>query len=154
MKKLRPIPLLLLFLSVLLTPLTVQGQENRERIKALKIAFITEKLELTGEEAAQFWPVYNRYEEALGELRAKKNKSLLENLKRKQLSEITSSEAKQSLEELISFHQQETALEEAFYRNLAETVPIQKVAYLQVLEAEFNQRLLERLKTVRSQRRP
>ena len=33
-----------------------------ERIQSLKIAFITQKLELTSDEAQKFWPVYNRYE--------------------------------------------------------------------------------------------
>ena len=37
--------------------------ENRfEKVQALKIAFITQKLELTADEAQKFWPVYNRYE--------------------------------------------------------------------------------------------
>ena len=33
-----------------------------EKIQSLKIAFITQKLELTADEAQKFWPVYNRYE--------------------------------------------------------------------------------------------
>ena len=33
-----------------------------EKIQSLKIAFITQKLELTSDEAQKFWPVYNRYE--------------------------------------------------------------------------------------------
>ena len=40
--------------------------KKEEKIQALKIAFITQKLELTSEEAQRFWPVYDRYE---GELR-------------------------------------------------------------------------------------
>ncbi len=33
-----------------------------EKIQALKIAFITQKLGLTTEEAQKFWPLYNQYE--------------------------------------------------------------------------------------------
>lgn len=36
--------------------------KRAEKIQALKIAFITQKLQLTSEEAQKFWPVYNRYE--------------------------------------------------------------------------------------------
>ncbi len=36
--------------------------ERTEKVQALKIAFITQKLELTSDEAQKFWPVYNRYE--------------------------------------------------------------------------------------------
>jgi hypothetical protein len=39
--------------------------ERMEKIQALKIAFITQKLELTTDEAQKFWPVYNRYEAEL-----------------------------------------------------------------------------------------
>jgi hypothetical protein len=35
---------------------------KQDRIQALKIAFITQKLQLTSEEAQRFWPVYNNYE--------------------------------------------------------------------------------------------
>jgi hypothetical protein len=40
-----------------------QGDETKaERIEALKIAFITNKLQLTPAEAQKFWPVYKQYE--------------------------------------------------------------------------------------------
>lgn len=40
-----------------------QDDNNKaERIQALKIAFITQKLQLTGDEAQKFWPIYNQYE--------------------------------------------------------------------------------------------
>ncbi|HET9055909.1 MAG TPA: hypothetical protein VFN30_03575 [Chitinophagaceae bacterium] len=42
----------------------VRAQENPEentKIEALKIAFISKKLELSPEEAQKFWPVYNQY---------------------------------------------------------------------------------------------
>ncbi len=40
-----------------------KDREGRsEKIQSLKIAFITQKLELTADEAQKFWPVYNSYE--------------------------------------------------------------------------------------------
>lgn len=58
-----------------------QDDANKaERIQALKIAFITKKLDLTANEAQRFWPVYNRYEndikEAVGE---NKNGDVIDN---------------------------------------------------------------------------
>jgi hypothetical protein len=44
----------------------VKAQDDKdkrdEKIQALKIAFITQKLELSSDEAQKFWPVYNKYE--------------------------------------------------------------------------------------------
>ncbi len=37
------------------------GDVRAEKIQALKIAFITQKLQLTSDEAQKFWPIYNEY---------------------------------------------------------------------------------------------
>ena len=39
--------------------------ENKEKLKAHKIAFITDRLQLTPAEAEKFWPVYNEHEAAM-----------------------------------------------------------------------------------------
>jgi len=38
------------------------GAKRREKVKALYVAFITQKLNLTSDEAQKFWPVYNQYD--------------------------------------------------------------------------------------------
>ena len=38
-------------------------KESREKIKALKVAYITNQLDLTADEAEKFWPIYNDYEQ-------------------------------------------------------------------------------------------
>lgn len=60
----------------------VQAQKGngREKIRALKVAFITQKLNLTPSEAEKFWPVYNQYENEIIQLRAnKKDGNVLDN---------------------------------------------------------------------------
>ncbi len=45
------------------------GDETKaEKIQALKTAFITQKLQLTPDEAQKFWPVYNQYENEIRNL--------------------------------------------------------------------------------------
>ena len=54
--------------------------QRSEKIKALKIAFITQKLQLSSAEAEKFWPVYNQYENEVRQIRAKnRNGDVLEN---------------------------------------------------------------------------
>ena len=43
-------------------------ETRAERIQALKIAFITQKLQLTSSEAEKFWPIYNQYENEIHSL--------------------------------------------------------------------------------------
>ena len=51
-----------------------------EKIQALKIAFITQKLQLKPAEAQKFWPVYNEYQDEITNLRAnRKGDDVLEN---------------------------------------------------------------------------
>ena len=55
----------LLFSFSLLLSLKLQAQEEKRpeagRIEALKIAYLTRKLNLSTDEAQKFWPVYNSY---------------------------------------------------------------------------------------------
>lgn len=58
---------LLLIIALIFSFSFVHAQDDGkgpkgEKIQALKIAFITQKLDLTVDEAQKFWPVYNRYE--------------------------------------------------------------------------------------------
>lgn len=47
-----------------------KAQNGREKIQALKVAFITQKLHLTPSEAQKFWPVYNQYDNEIMQVRA------------------------------------------------------------------------------------
>jgi hypothetical protein len=69
------------------------GDDTRaEKIEALKIAFITQKLQLTADEAQKFWPVYNQYENEIKSLQidntngpALENEEKLLNVRKKYL---------------------------------------------------------------------
>ncbi len=55
--------------------------QNGERLEALKIAYITKRLDLSPEEAQKFWPIYNQYAEELKQARKeaiRNNKSEIE----------------------------------------------------------------------------
>ena len=54
--------LLLILILTLSFNSFAQEKDRHERIKALKIAFITERLQFTEIEAQKFWPIYNAFE--------------------------------------------------------------------------------------------
>jgi hypothetical protein len=41
----------------------------KEKVEAMRVAFITNRLDLSPEEAKQFWPIYNSYRHDLAQLR-------------------------------------------------------------------------------------
>ncbi|MBZ5858087.1 hypothetical protein [Flavihumibacter profundi] len=51
------------------TSVVAQPPRDGERLEALKIAYLTKKLNLTTEEAQRFWPVYNQYMADLKKIR-------------------------------------------------------------------------------------
>ena len=56
-----------------------QQKEGGGKLEALKIAYLTKKLDLTTEEAQRFWPVYNKYTEEIRSIRKEqKQKNLTE----------------------------------------------------------------------------
>ncbi len=67
------------------------GDETRaEKIQSLKIAFITQKLQLTTDEAEKFWPIYNQYDNEIRNLNknapAIENEEKLLNIRKKYMS--------------------------------------------------------------------
>lgn len=75
---------LAILLSIFSFGVFAQQENSREgagRLQAYKIAFITNKLELSPKEAQQFWPLYNKYEDEMREARRqglKDNKNEIE----------------------------------------------------------------------------
>jgi len=70
----------MIFLFVLLTTSFSFAQpllkHKKEQIKALKVAYITEELNLNSEEAAKFWPLYNAFEDKQKEFKQEKKPRL------------------------------------------------------------------------------
>lgn len=71
--------LILLLIVGNLSGIKVQAQD-KEKIQSLKIAFITQKLQLTPDEAQKFWPIYNQYDQEIRALQLNdKNGPVIEN---------------------------------------------------------------------------
>lgn len=71
----------ILFFFTFVTSMLVavaQPPKRIEKIEALKVAYITQSLSLTAEEAQKFWPVYNSY---MSEIRTAKDKNREDELK-------------------------------------------------------------------------
>ena len=95
-----------------------QDQEKREKIKTLKIAFFTERLNLTPEEASVFWPLYNEHESAKETLRESQREQL--SARFNNLDGISEAEAQQALQQYLSMEEKEEELDKAFYLKIAE----------------------------------
>ncbi|MCS6933948.1 MAG: hypothetical protein NZM35_02205 [Chitinophagales bacterium] len=101
---------------------------HRERIEALRIAFISQRLELTPAEAQKFWPVYNQYQADLQKLR--------ENFRN------TSSQPP-TAEQQLDFEQKKLDLKKKYKAEFEACIGKDKVNRLYALEDEFRKTIQE-----------
>lgn len=77
----------LMFISVMATAVAQDGDgdgKNGGRIEAMKIAWITKKLNLSPEEAQKFWPIYNQYTQEIRKTRSEAREKKEDDLKTQQ----------------------------------------------------------------------
>lgn len=125
------------------------AEGEKQKMDALKIAFITEKLDLTSKEAEGFWPVFNRYDKEAKTLRKKQRESSRTFM---QKATSTEQEADKFLNEQLALKQQEVDLLKKFIPEFKKVLPLPKVARLLSLEQEFKMQLLHKLKDRRGPR--
>ena len=121
------------------------SQESKsDKVEALKIAFLTDKLELTSKEAQTFWPLYNEYNSKMEKLR-KSKKSDFDELKNKG-ENLTDKELETFINEVFNSKQKELDLQKEYYEKYAKVLPIKKVALLYQAENQFKRELLRKIK--------
>mgnify|MGYP005615414997 CR=1 FL=1 len=83
----------IIFLLVSSLSFSQDHREKREKVKALKVAYITEQLELTSDEAEKFWPIYNTFEDKQSELRHEKMRAILDRFQPGNVDKLSEKEA-------------------------------------------------------------
>jgi len=130
---------ILCYLFVLFAFLKVfpQAGNKRDKIEALRVAFITQKLNLTADESQKFWPVYNEYQDKL--------KAARQEFKKQPPIFSTDKDAQDYLDAELLLKQREFNLYKEYYERLKKTVPVKKVAELRQAEEDFKKELLKQL---------
>lgn len=135
--------LLLLLLFSIISYAQPRIKEKREQIKALKVAFITNELSLTSEEAAAFWPLYNAYDNKQMEIRHKKIKSFIDKMDRDGIDSMSEKEAALLLAQSESIDEEVFLNRKKFINSLKGVLPSVKIIKLKRSEDDFNKKLLQ-----------
>ncbi|MDO5608360.1 MAG: sensor of ECF-type sigma factor [Capnocytophaga sp.] len=130
--------LLILFPMLLLA----QNGQKYEKIKALKIAFITEKINLTPEEAKDFWPVYNQYSDEIRNLHRKELGNLRKEIFGKKES-ITEKEAVDFLKKEEEINEKIQTANKEMDKKLRKVISAKKLLFLKEAEREFYNNLMK-----------
>mgnify|MGYP000845341865 FL=1 len=120
--------------------------ENREarmeKIKAQKIAYLTQKLELTPDESKAFWPLYNQMDKERFDLR---HKNLNNDTKRLNINDLSENEASVLIDEQLNEAQQLLDLRKTYSVKFKQVLPAKKVLLLFRSEKTFQQDLMDKM---------
>lgn len=113
--------------------------QHRERIKALKTAYITQELNLSKDVAQKFWPIYNKYETKKRELHRREHVDI-------DLSSpecIDEAKANNMLKEYLDVEREEYVIKKQLFNDLKAIISAQDIIKLHKLEDEFHKKLIK-----------
>jgi Spy/CpxP family protein refolding chaperone len=121
-------------------------KEKMEQVKSLKVAFITNELNLTSDEATKFWPLYNAFEDKQRELRKQKIGRYVDRRDNAELDKMTDKEAAALLSQMEDNEEELYQLRKKFVTSLKGVLPAVKIIKLKKAEDDFNRKLLQQYK--------
>jgi Spy/CpxP family protein refolding chaperone len=112
-----------------------------ERIRAVKVAYITNRLNFTPEQSASFWPVYNRYEQ---EIRTKREEFAQKyaNTNPEKADDATS---RKYIDDNLDYQQEVLNIRRKYNDEFLKVLSPQQVAELYQSEKDFNKMLIQQL---------
>lgn len=125
-------------------------KQKKEQVKSLKVAFITSELDLTADESAKFWPLYNAFDEKQSEIRRTKMKSYLDRMDSENFDTVSEKEAATLLSQMESSEEELHQLRKKFISNLKSVIPAVKILKLKKAEEDFNRKLLQQYRNKRN----
>lgn len=128
-------------LSVLATLSGYTQPGKQEKVEALKVSFITQKINLTTQEAQSFWPVYNEYSDKIKFARRQFR------LQYGNITEFkTDKEAEDYLNAEIKLKQTELDLNKEYSEKFKKILGAKKTALLRLAEEDFKKEIIKTIK--------
>lgn len=140
--------ILLIFTMCLSAPLSAQRpnpsrnyqeRPNTERVKAVRVALLTEKMSLSTVEAEKFWPVYNDYEKEQKMIREKFQPN-------KNIMVLDDAGVEKHLMGLLDMEEELLKMKKKYFQQFSKIIGYRKVAILAKSDREFYLAMIERLK--------
>lgn len=133
-----------IYLLVIVATISLNAMAQKgERLEAMKIGFITERLNLSSDEAKVFWPVYNKFTDDMKKLRQSSKGKISEEMA--DMPAMTDAEAEKVLNDMVNFKIQEADLLKKYAAEFKKVLPVKKVVLLFKAENDFKRELLKKL---------
>ena len=133
-----------IYLLVIVATISLNAMAQKGgRLEAMKIGFITERLNLRSDEAKVFWPVYNKFTDDFKKLRQSSKGKISEEMA--DMPAMTDAEAEKVLTDMVNFKIQEADLLKKYALEFKKVLPVKKVVLLFKAENDFKRELLKKL---------
>lgn len=120
-----------------------QTDSKKDKIDALRVAFISKKINLTDQESVAFWPLYNEMNDRL---EANRRTFRLQYNNNTNFNFATDKEAEAYLNAELLLKQKEYELYKEYYERFKKVLPVKKVAALRRAEEDFKKEIIKSIK--------
>lgn len=130
-----------------LIPLSAIGQtpeSRRNEIESYKIGYLTEKLDLSVEEAKIFWPIYHAWQKEQSSFRKERGQKMISFRKITEIEKLSDTEVQNLIVNDFTFKQRELNLEKKYYNKLRSNLPIKTVGKFYRAQEAFKRELLSK----------
>lgn len=125
-------------LILISTSTVVFAQPDHSKIKELKVAYFTKRLELTASESAPFWKIYNQYEQERKNLKRASKKP-----DGQKISEMSDAQIYEWINSSLDKKEKEVALQKKYFAEFKKILPAKKLIKLVNIEEQFRQFLFK-----------
>lgn len=117
------------------------GQRD-EKIELAKVAFFTQKLDLSADEAKVFWPIYNDFQRELNALHKDRMQKIISFRKTKEIDELSDTEIQTLILNDFDFKQKDLNIERKYYNKFKSSLPIKIVGKFYRAQEAFKKEIL------------
>ncbi|MGE4587303.1 MAG: hypothetical protein AB7D05_08180 [Mangrovibacterium sp.] len=111
------------------------GPRDFDKYKSMKVSFMTEKLELSPQEAQNFWPLYNEFDKKRFELHQERRN--LEKRIKENYNSYSEKKFEQISDSIIAHYRKDYELMQEYHVKFRKVLPAKKVVMINPVEDEF-----------------
>lgn len=130
-----------------------RGNERSAEIESYRIAYLTQKLDLSTEEAKIFWPIYNDWQREQDLLRKERPLKMISFRKISDIEELSDTEIQTLILNDFNYKQRELNLEKRYFFKLRASLPIKIVGKYYRAQEAFKRELLAKYRSYPSPQR-
>jgi hypothetical protein len=136
------IAIALLFTLPFISSAQRDGGGRFQEIEAYKVTYLTEKLDLSTDEAKIFWPIYNGWQAEQQVLRKERMQKMISFRKIAEIEELSDSEVQTLILNDFNIKQKELNLDKKYYYKLKSSLPIKIVGKFYRAQEAFKKEIL------------